>query len=629
LRGASVLLLTLVSFACLGSAHPAHGEAESECDDRLETRNVYFGDLHVHSSLSMDAYVFGTRVTPSDAYRFARGQPIEIRAILSNAERRAAQLRRPLDFAAVTDHAEYLGAAVLCVQAGSTAYSTEACQAYRESNTGQTTAESLSRILVPALAGMRSAAVCGKDGELCRVASRGPWEEIRRSADRFDDRCDFSTFVGYEYTENRQGSKLHRNVIFRSSAVTEIPISVNEAPTPIELWKQLRAQCLDAGSGCDALAIPHNPNLSNGLIFEVDYGEAETAAEEAEVAALRARVEPAVEMFQRKGDSECRNGMWQVAGGEDELCGFEKYRNWPEPPEDCREGTGFGALMGKGCVSRLDFVRYALIEGLREASRIGVNPYKFGFIGSTDAHDGSMGDVDEEVHDGKQRQLPVIEFGRNNPGGLAAVWAEENSRAALFDALRRRETYATSGPRMTVRFFGGWGYPDDLCDDPQLVERAYAGGVPMGGDLPARPTGDAAPRFVSSALRDVGTPGHPGGLLQRVQVVKGWVGADGQFHQAVYEVAGDPDNAASVDLGTCEPKGPGAESLCGVWRDPDFDPARSAVYYARVIENPSCRYTTRACRNLSGEDRPERCDDARVPDTIQERAWTSPIWYEP
>ena len=618
-----------MAFEWLGPAVAARGEAASECSDRRETRNVYFGDLHVHSSLSMDAYVFGTRVTPADAYRFARGKPIEIRAILSNSDRQAARLERPLDFAAVTDHAEYLGAAVLCGQDGSGAYPTEACQAYRRSNTGQTTTESLSRILVPALIGMRSAAVCGEHGELCRVAARGPWAEIRRSAERFNDRCDFSTFMGYEYTENRRGSKLHRNVIFRSSTATEFPISLNEAPTPIVLWNRLRDECLDTESDCDALAIPHNPNLSNGLIFQVDYGGAKTPAEQAEGAKLRARVEPTVEMFQRKGDSECRNGMWQVAGAEDEFCGFEKYRDWPSPPEDCREGTGFGALMGKGCVSRLDFVRYALVEGLREASRIGVNPYKFGLIGSTDAHDGTMGDVDEWVHDGQQRQLPVIEFGRNNPGGLAAVWAEENSRASLFDSLRRRETYATSGPRMTVRFFGGWGYSDKLCDDPRLIERAYVGGVPMGGDLPKRPPGDATPRFVLSALRDSGTPEHPGGLLQRAQVVKGWVGADGRFHQAVYEVAGDAANGASVDLATCEPKGPGAESLCGLWRDPDFDPELSAVYYARVIENPSCRYTTRSCRNASGGDRPGRCGDSRIPDTIQERAWTSPIWYSP
>ena len=600
------------------------------CADYAAARNVYFGDLHVHSSLSMDAFVFGTRISPEDAYRFARGESIEIAAVLSRGDRLAGRLARPLDFAAVTDHAEYLGSAVLCNDPSSSGYETEACQAYRLSNAGQTTTESLSRILVPALRGMVSADVCGEDGALCQMAARSPWQRIRAAAEQFNARCTFSALVGYEYTENRQGSKVHRNVVFRSGTTTELPISVNEAPTPIDLWRQLRDECLDVEGDCDALTIPHNPNLSNGLMFEVEYGSADTPGEQAAIARLRARIEPSVEMFQQKGESECRNGMWQVTGETDPLCRFEKYRDWPDPPEDCREATGFGALLGKGCVSRLDFVRYALIEGLREADRIGVNPYKFGFIGSTDAHDGTMGDVDEWVHDGRQRPRTVIEFGRNNPGGLAAVSAEENSRVSIFDALRRRETYATSGPRMTVRFFGGWGFDEKAsCADSRLVERGYRVGVPMGGDLPARPKGGGAPAFLLSALRDPGTPEHRGGLLQHAQVVKGWVGEDGYFHQAVYEVAGNAANGASVDAATCQPMGAGAESLCGVWRDPDFDPKRSAVYYARVLENPSCRYTTRVCRNSSPADRPERCDDPRVAETIQERAWTSPIWYTP
>ena len=606
----------------------AQAEASPPCPDHEVNRNVYFGDLHVHSSLSMDAYVFGTRVTPEQAYRFAQGQPVDLGVILSRRPPRPARIARPLDFAAVTDHAEFLGAAALCISAGSSAYATEACRAYRDSNSGQTTTEHLSRVLVPALNGMTDSAVCGEDGEACRVAARSPWSRLRASAESANARCTFTAFPGYEYTENRQGSKVHRNVLFRSATTTELPISVNEAPTPADLWRQLRDQCLDAEGDCDAIAIPHNSNLSNGLMFELDYGDAQSKEAQAALARLRNRVEPSVEMFQQKGDSECRNGMWQVMGAADEHCGFEKYRDWPTAPEDCREGTGFGALLGKGCVSRLDFVRYALIEGLREERRIGANPYKFGFIASTDAHDGTMGDVDEWMHDGRERGRAVIEFGRNNPGGLAAVWAEENSRAAVFDALRRRETYATSGPRMAVRFFGGWEFDTSLCDDPRLVERAYAEGVPMGGDLPRRKS-DEVPTFVVNALRDPGTTDHPGGLLQRVQIVKGWVGDDGHFHQAIHEVAGVANNEADVDLATCTPRGAGASRLCGVWRDPDFDPARGAVYYARVLENPSCRYTTRSCATAASEERPARCEDPRVPATIQERAWTSPIWYGP
>jgi len=344
-------------------------------------------------------------------------------------------------------------------------------------------------------------------------------------------------------------------------------------------------------------------------------------------------------MMQIKGESECRNGMHGVAGGPDELCGFEKLRDLPgQPLDDCGEGTGSGALDGQGCVSRLDYARYALLEGLREKERIGVNPYPFGFVGGTDTHLGTPGAVAEWAFLGKfassvESRLQVEdrlgpEIWRN-PGGLAGLWAEENSRDSLFDAMRRREAFATSGPRMAPRFFGGWDLPADLCEGGRFVELGYEHGVPMGSDLPPPPKDANAPVFAVSVLRDPGSAEHPGGLLQRVQIVKGWVGDDGLFQQRISEVAGDPNNRASVDLASCEPRGPGAKQLCAVWRDPDFDPTRRAVYYARAIENPSCRWSTLQCLGLPAEQRPEGCSDPRVPRTIQERAWTSPIWFEP
>jgi hypothetical protein len=222
------------------------------------------------------------------------------------------------------------------------------------------------------------------------------------------------------------------------------------------------------------------------------------------------------------------------------------------------------------------------------------------------------------------------------PGGLAVLWAEENSRDALFAAMRRREAYGTSGPRLIARFFGGWSYRDDICDGGDFARRGYDGGVPMGGDLPAAPSATAAPRFAVWALRDAGTPEHPGAPLQRIQIVKIWL-EDGEARERVHDVAGDPDNAADVDMATCERRGPGADSLCAVWRDPDFDPAARALYYARVVENPSCRWNRYVCIAY-GVDcrRPDSvpaelapCCDASVPQTLQERAWTSPIWYTP
>ena len=217
---------------------------------------------------------------------------------------------------------------------------------------------------------------------------------------------------------------------------------------------------------------------------------------------------------------------------------------------------------------------------------------------------------------------------RFSPGGLAAVWAEENSRPALFDALRRREVYGTSGPRITVRFFGGWALGAGLCGEPDLLETAYARGVPMGGVLGAPAPGATAPAFLVSALRDPGTAARPGTPLQRLQVVKGWI-AGGEPHQQVYDVAGDATSAATVDDTTCAISGSGFDALCTVWTDPDFDPTQHAFYYARVLEDPSCRWSTVACNALAPADRPASCTDPNVPRTIQERAWTSPIWYRP
>ena len=634
---------------------PPAPAAAPVCARRDPLRQVFFGDLHVHTARSMDAFTGETRTTPDEAYRFARGEEVGLPPLDADGRgTRRVRLERPLDFAAVTDHAEYFGELDLCTTPGSPVYATPNCTGFRGDPND---ADSLDRIVMrmAALLGQdprrvaqnvdvpRPAAVCGEDGSLCAGAAGRVWLEMQEAAERHQERapgCGFTTFVAYEWTLTPNMTKIHRNVIFRGREVPPLPITSIEEPTPQGLWRRLRAECLEAGTGCDALAIPHNPNLSNGHMFAVEYPGAETPEAQAEQARLRARMEPLVEIMQVKGDSECRNGMSGVAVAPDELCDFEKWR-WAGA-EDCGDGTGEGALGGRGCVSRLDFVRNVLVEGLREADRIGVNPYKLGIIASTDTHNGTPGDVEEYSFDGAaglrdstiakrlEQAVAIVAVPDvvKNPGGLVAVWAEENSREALFEALRRRETYGTSGPRLRVRLFGGWGYAEELCDAPDLAARGYAGGVPMGSDLPPRPGDGAAPVFAVWALRDPGTAEQPGGLLQRIQIVKGWVGDDGLLHEVVHEVAGDPANGASVDPESCAPRGPGADSLCAVWRDPDFDPQRRAVYYARVLENPSCRYSARQCLGLPPDSRPASCDDAALPKTVQERAWTSPIWYE-
>ena len=625
----------------------SESETRAVCASRDPLGRAFFGDLHVHTVFSMDAYTAETPGTPDDAYRFARGETIEL------AGGRTARLERPLDFAAVTDHAEYIGEVSLCTRPGSPVYDSERCARYRGeigsldrgSRMGLLTDQRPPLVEIPPFPPLgtpiRSVELCGEDGSRCARAVASVWDETRAAAERWNDlseQCRFTSFVAYEYTWTPQLSKIHRNVVFRGSDVPARPTSALDEPTPQGLWRRLTEECLEAEGDCDVLAIPHNSNLSNGRMFALEYPKA-PSAEQPELARRRARLEPLVEIMQVKGDSECRNGLYRVRGGADELCEFEKFRAADTP--DCAEGTGMGALGGQGCVSRLDFVRYALIQGLAEEARIGVNPLKFGIIASTDSHNATPGDTEEDSYDGAhgideatlQGRLAsarnIVSPTRANPGGLIGVWAPENTRDALFDAMLRRETFGTSGVRIRPRLFAGWDYPEDLCGQADGIERASAAGVPMGGDLPPRLETAVAPVFVAAAQRDPGTGERPGGLLERIQIVKGWVGDGGDYHQAVYDVAGSADGGADVDPETCRPRGPGADSLCAVWSDPDFDPARRAVYYARVLENPSCRWTAWQCLELPEERRPEACADPATPRSVQERAWTSPIWYSP
>ncbi|NRA03586.1 MAG: DUF3604 domain-containing protein [Myxococcales bacterium] len=659
-----------------GVAGPATGaepfgytEARARCADRAPERQAFFGELHVHTRHSFDANLWKVRGTPEDAYSFAKGEPLGLAPYTADGKpTRSIRLERPLDFAAVTDHAIFLGPVSLCTTEGSVVYDSPRCRIFR----GEIPPPPGSPAMMGPLAGLLAAPppapdgtqagaaashegspgqrvppglvlneapeLCGPGGSDCRRAVESVWRDIKAAAEHHYDRspaCSFTTFHAYEYTATPELSKVHRNVIFRNAQTLALPISAIDEPDSAKLLRRLKDECA-AIEGCEVLAIPHNSNLSNGRMFSVAYRDQPLELQRAQ-AALRAELEPIAEISQIKGDSECKNGMWGVAGAPDELCDYEKIRG---EVEDCQEGTGAGALAGQGCQSRLDFVRYALIEGLREAERIGVNPYKLGIVAATDAHDANPGDVNETSYEGwrgasdasptqrlssEGRGLLAI---RNNPGGLAGVWAEENSRDALFAAMQRRETFGTSGPRMTARFFAGWGLPKDLCGNAGLVKQGYARGVPMGGDLPPQPDDARAPSFVVSALRDPGTAAAPGQKLQRAQIVKGWVGADGLFHQSVVDVAGG-DNGASVDPATCHVSGPGYDALCGVWTDPDFDPKRRAVYYSRVVENPSCRWSTLTCNALPAAERPPECASAETPRTVQERLWTSPIWYTP
>ncbi|MFT3774787.1 MAG: DUF3604 domain-containing protein [Minicystis sp.] len=552
---------------------PAYSEERAACAERDPLRKAYFGDLHVHTTLSFDAWTYDVRAAPPDAYRFARGETIHLPPLDENgAPTFAVSLARPLDFAAVTDHVEYLGETHLCITPGSPAYDSPTCKAYRPP------AHSYLGFNVGSVPPVR-ADMCGEDASVCLAAAAPIWRSIQDAAEAAYDRtaaCSFTTFVAYEYSYAPFGTNLHRNVIFRNAKALSTPIGFYEAPTPPELWKQLAAACDPAKNGCDVLAIPHNSNLSNGQMFAVEHIGVNTDEERRDFDRLRASMEPLVEVYQHKGDSECTNGLTTTLGAPDELCDFEKMQ---KPASDCGvDGTGSGAFAGLGCTSWRDFVRGVLASGMQEEAKVGVNPYKLGIIASTDTHNGTPGNVGEARfpgHLGMSDNTPELQLGgatfatrplMASPGGLAGVWAEENSRDSIFDALRRRETFGTSGPRITLRVFAGWDYPDDLCARADMVSEGYRTGVPMGADLPARPEDGGAPQIVAAAMRDAGVPGDPGAKLQRVQVIKIWVDPDGTPHEKVFDVAGDAKTGADLDTATCTPSTAGADALCTVWR---------------------------------------------------------------
>ena len=650
--------LALVLFLACGDELPldAYGVVQGppnpepgRCRHHDPLRSAWFGDLHVHTAFSPDSRQGGVRLLPDDAYRYAFGEPVLLPPLDEQGRgTREVRIDRPLDFAAVTDHGEFLGEMQLCTDPVSGVYDTDFCNDVRHSTVTDYTLAL--RIMTPVT--WRDDETCDDDGARCRDAAAGTWKRIIQAAQGWNDEtdaCERTTFVGYEYSSHRLGSNLHRNVIFRNATVLARPLSYIETTREWELWRLLREQCIESGTGCDVLAIPHNSNISNGRMFALDYPGAGSLEEEVQRAALRASMEPVVEVMQHKGDSECRSGIQGIIADEDELCDFEEFLDRAvrlsegESIEACYEGVFADSVphLGPDCLSPGSYTRHALTLGLAEEARLGVNPFKFGLMASTDTHNatpgsveersypGHLGEVDDTVAERVTESTEVRGNTNNNPGGLIGAWAEENARDSLFDAIRRREVFGTSGPRIQVRFFGGWDYDPGLCEDPQLVAKSYAGGVPMGGDLPGRPTPDDGPVFVAVAQRDPGTETTPGGLLQRIQIVKGWVDPQGALREKVYDVAGGASDQAGVDTDTCEVYGPGFDHLCAVWRDPDFDPASRAVYYSRVVENPSCRYSTWQCVELPPAQRPAACATSTAPRTIQERAWTSPIWYTP
>lgn len=631
-------------------------ETREPCADFTPMRRPFFGDTHVHTAWSFDASSQDTRNKPAQAYAFARGERMGIQPYDSqgNAQRHI-QIDRPLDFTAVTDHSEFFGEMRMCMTPGLPGYWHPVCIAHR-----WVPSLSFATFGAYGMASKNRWGFCGDSNSDCFAAAGSTWQDIQQAAEQAYDRssdCSFTSFVGYEWTANvGAGQNLHHNVIFRNGNVPDRAMGWIETPTQVQLWDYLEQECVAEKPGCDAVAIPHNSNLSGGLMFETARVSDETVPAgpvTRQEATRRARWNPLFELVQHKGASECDNRAAVWAG--DEYCDFELL------DYDSFGGKSSGTP-GGGSMSIIslfvdeedlpvtkppepnNFLRYALKKGLRQQAELGVNSFKYGLIGSTDTHIAAPGLVMEKnfpghggAGKGSGGDLPQglpddLEYG---PGGLAVLYAEENTRDSLFAAMQRREAYATSGTRPVLRFFGGWDYSSDLCGASDQVARGYAGGVPMGGELPPRPATGAAPRFLVMAAYDPGTAEYPGAELQRIQLVKGWY-RDGELEERVLDVAGG-SNAAGVDINSCERHGPGHRQLCTVWEDPEFDPRAQAFYYARVLENPSCRWSQYACAEAG-----VRCDDpGSIPEgmgqccvpehrkVIQERAWSSPIWYTP
>jgi hypothetical protein len=605
-------------------------------------RRAYFGDLHVHTTYSFDAYVFGTLATPYDAYRYARGEAIEHPAGFD------VQLRQPLDFYAVTDHAMFLGVMRAAADTSTEFSKWPLAEPLHDLNAPDNRGllslgsrlRAFSTFLSGAVTGVRDGTI---DREQVLDITRAAWRDTIEAADRFNDPGRFTTFVGYEYTSSTdERGNLHRNVIFAGSEeLPAVPFSRFHSQNPEGLWDWMDDL---RGRGIESLAIPHNSNGSNGSMFTLEDWSG--AAFDESYVERRIRNEPLVEITQVKGTSETH----PLLSTEDEWADFEimPYRVATMEPSD-PPGS---------------YVRDALRRGLALESRGVGNPYEFGFIGASDTHTGATSDDESNFFskiglldsNGTLRgSLPIptgagwavrlaapelhTEVGGRSylhsatatygASGLAGVWAEENTRDALYAAFRRKETFATSGPRIRMRFFAGTALTEEMLTADDGVERAYAAGVPMGASLAVEP-GDG-PNFLVWALADpLSAP------LQRLQIVKGWADASGETFEQVYDVACSegalvdpdthrcPDNGAGVDLSDCSRSGEaGAPALRALWRDPAFDADQRAFYYARVLENPTCRWSTWDAVRAGVEPR------ADLPGTLQERAWASPIQMRP
>jgi hypothetical protein len=587
-------------------ALPAFAQEKSEAGVKQNPlKDAYFGETHLHTGVSMDAFIGGTRLTPDDAYRFAKGEEIKVNGSMH-------KIKRPLDFCAVTDHSEFMGEAYSLMNPGAPGYDDPVAKSFREATDLKTALELYGKYVLTPLAS-------GKDPHppffQGAEAIKSTWKKNFEATEKHYIPGKFTTIHAYEYTSAPGGGNLHRNVLFRDANVPDMPFSSNDSPDPEKLWEWMKVQ---KEKGMKLFAMPHNPNESKGLLFTEETLDGKPITKD--YLALRSSMEPLIEMMQVKGNSEVVPEFWP----NDEFADFEN-------------ATSLQDFSGRKFMKK-NFVRYGLTRGLKYRQDMGINPFKYGFVGGTDNHNGSPSNVEEDNwsvgshgladQTAEIRSKATLEGEMKvadlNPGAITGVWAVSNTRGAIWDSMSVRETFATSGPRMKVRAFAGQGFASSYDSYEKLVKDGYAKGVPMGGDY----KGDKAPQILVWAAKDPIGPN-----LDRIQIIKGWV-ENGELKDTIYNVVASGDRLkadgkvepinAPIDLKTgAFNKEKGDPELKAVWTDPNYDPKQEAYYYVRVLQLPTARWNLWDELRNKGVKFPEE-----VKKQIVERAWGSPIWHE-
>ena len=617
-----ILLIVCAAFLAVFTSYGGNALAQDEgsigepgrsSGTKNPLKNVYFGEQHMHTRNSFDAFTAGVAQTWEEAYRFAIGEEVKLSTTGQKMKRRT-----PYDFVAITDHAEYYGVLKDLIDPKSPLSKSDFAKSIAEGRKD------------PAKGKAALAAILGS------LLHREPmpqyvtpelrtsrWQQFLKVADKFNNPGKFTALYAFEWTSIPDGQNMHRNVFFRDKA-SAVPFSAFDSIHPEDLWTYLEIQ---RSQGIDAFAIPHNGNLSNGWMYSPNKFLG--GPMDARYARRQQANEPLTEIHQTKGNSEAH----PLLSPNDEFAKFESFPNMISLPVPSQVRYGF--------------IRQGLVEGMKLESKLGYNPYKMGIVSGADVHSGYQGN-EEWDWNGAHGQLDDTPKKRLDPkpnvtgesgfvvssAGTTAVWAEENTREGIFDAMKSKETYGTTGTLIRLRFFGGWDLPEGLTEDPDFVKTAYAAGVPMGQDLPAHPLKDMAktPSFAVWALKD-----PESGNLDRVQIIKGWSDPrDGYPREKIYDLAWSDDRKPDPTTGKLPPVGNtvdtktakytndiGDTQLSVVWTDPDFDPTIAAVYYVRVLEIPTPRWSTYDAVKLGVEP------PAGVPATIQERAYSSPIWYTP